>query len=307
MQPINSLPKYEQVLLSHFAILPADFISYRAMKTFLFYDTRKEEKEYSKALKHLVDTKCLKHDPKTNGYKIPLEIRKAILRLRPPTVKNHEDLIGYHFENVIEYEKHNPLRGIELIPNVLSILKYVKENHLLIANLANNLAQTFLYTDAETALHYHKKALQIKQTLLEPNDLHIATAYNNIAATYSNLGDYKKVLEYHHLSLAIKEEHFSPNDPDMAITYNNLGLNYHKAGDYKKALKIQLENLEADDYSIGIIYNNMASNFCNLNDCEQARHYSQLALKILKSHYEYDHPDLAKAVNVFNYIQQHCK
>ena len=63
--------------------------------------------------------------------------------------------------------------------------------------------------------------------ILSENHLDLAASYNNIAITYSKLGDYEKDLAYNLKVIAIYEKILNENHPDLATSYNNIAGTYN--------------------------------------------------------------------------------
>lgn len=73
------------------------------------------------------------------------------------------------------------------------------------------------------------------ESVLEANHPSLATSYNNIAATYYVLGQYKEALVYHQKDLAIGELVLGENHPHLVESYDNIALTYHALGQKSKA------------------------------------------------------------------------
>ena len=88
----------------------------------------------------------------------------------------------------------------------------------------------------EKALSYYEKALTIRQQLLLPNHVDLASSHNNIGNVCYNMGEYVKAFSYYEKALTIRQESLPSKHPDLATSYNNIGLVYNNMGEYAKAL-----------------------------------------------------------------------
>ena len=63
-------------------------------------------------------------------------------------------------------------------------------------------------------------------------------ALNNLAISYSNLGDYSKALELHNTVYTARKEILGENHPDTLTALANLATSYSHIGNYNKALEL---------------------------------------------------------------------
>ena len=87
----------------------------------------------------------------------------------------------------------------------------------------------------EEAKEYHELSLSIRQKKLGPENVKVATSYNNLGLVHDKLGDFEKAKEYHELALSIYQKKLGPENVQVATSYNNLGLVHSKLGDFEKA------------------------------------------------------------------------
>ncbi|MEZ4995618.1 MAG: tetratricopeptide repeat protein [Saprospiraceae bacterium] len=132
----------------------------------------------------------------------------------------------------------------------------------------------------------------------------IAALQNNIATTYSALGQYEQALGYHQKAQAILEVVLESNHPELAQSHNNIAETYRALGKYEQALgyhqkaqSIWEAVLEANHPYLATSYNNIALTYRDLGQYEQALGYHQKAQSIWESVLETNHPDLATSYN----------
>jgi tetratricopeptide (TPR) repeat protein len=153
------------------------------------------------------------------------------------------------------------------------------EKHLEVASSYNNLARLYnylcYYIEAE---EYYNKAKDICETLLEVNNLYMATILNNIALLYS-----------------------SPNlDPKSFTHFQN---NCIKAEDlFYQALEIRKNNLGDNHPDVAESLNNLGMLYVENDNYEEAEEFLQRALEIRKSNYGTEHPKFAESLNNLAYF-----
>ena len=160
-----------------------------------------------------------------------------------------------------------------------------------------------LVGQAQMALTYELRMLQKREQNM-PDSVELATACNNVAATYGALGDHEKALEYNLKALGIWEKKLPPDHPALATSYSNAAVIYGELGDYEKqleyhlkALGIREKKLPPDHPALALSYNNMAGTYGELGDHEKELEYNLKALGICEKKLPPDHPDLALSYN----------
>ena len=160
-----------------------------------------------------------------------------------------------------------------------------------------------LVGQAQMALTYDLRMLQKREQNMK-DSLELATACNNVAATYSALGDHEKALEYDLKALGIREKKLPSDHPDLALSYNNMAVTYGALGDnekrleyHLKALGIREKKLPPDHPDLAHSYNNVAVSYGALGDHEKRLEYNLKALGIWEKKLPSDHPDLALSYN----------
>ena len=138
----------------------------------------------------------------------------------------------------------------------------------------------------------------------DKNELITAYAYNNLAAAYSQQGDYTKTPEWHKKALAIYEKVLGKEHPDTAATYNNIATEYSQQGDYTKALEWYKKALAIYEKVLGkkhpntaATYNNIANVYCSQKNYDKALELYQKALEICEKVLGKEHPSTATIYN----------
>ncbi|CAF1614471.1 unnamed protein product [Rotaria sp. Silwood1] len=168
------------------------------------------------------------------------------------------------------------------------------------------------------ALLYYEKSLDIYKKILSPNDLRLASSYNNIGAVYDNMGEYSKALSYYEKDLEITKKALPPNHPDLAASYNNIGMVYDNMGEYSKALssyeqslEIQKIGLPPNHPDLAASYLNIGAVYYNMGEYSKALSSYEQSLEIRKIALPPNHPDLAASYNnigmVYNNTGEYSK
>jgi len=76
--------------------------------------------------------------------------------------------------------------------------------------------------DYEKTLPLCQRALDIREKVLGPQHLHVATNLCNLSLIYYHMKDYEKALPLCQRALDIREKVLGPQHPDVATTLSNL-------------------------------------------------------------------------------------
>ena len=77
--------------------------------------------------------------------------------------------------------------------------------------------------------------LSITQKKGVPENVQVATSYNNLGVVHEKLGDFEKAKEYQELALSITQKKPGPENVQVATSYNNLGYVHEQLGYFEKA------------------------------------------------------------------------
>jgi signal transduction histidine kinase/Flp pilus assembly protein TadD len=127
------------------------------------------------------------------------------------------------------------------------------------------------------------------------NRAHLTEYYYAKGYCYSNLGDQKLALEFYELA--------NQTNPQLSTTLTNkinigIGSIYRLNGDFSKAIELYSTALNdgSTDF-LDTIYNNMAVIYYQINDFENAIHYSEKAYELLQANGE-----IADSLGILNNI-----
>ena len=116
------------------------------------------------------------------------------------------------------------------------------------------------YATAQPCL---ENALALREKLLEPEHLDVASSLNNLAGLYRDQGHYRKAESLYVRALALREKLLGPEHPDVAISLNNLAelyqaQEYYKKAEllYKRALTIGVKRLGENHFIVDAIRQN---------------------------------------------------
>lgn len=117
---------------------------------------------------------------------------------------------------------------------------------------------------ADEALPLAKRALQIREKLLPPNDLKISISLNYLGTAYARKGDYNAAIEPLERLLKILEDRFGAEDVNLLPTLNrlsslyNLNANERKVEEtYQRVLAIREKVFGADSVEVAQVSYNL--------------------------------------------------
>jgi tetratricopeptide (TPR) repeat protein len=204
----------------------------------------------------------------------------------------------------------NPLEKKEFIIFAASTLDHIDEDDQELATLSNNLS--IIYKEQgqpKQALEFQKKAVKIRETILDKNHPSLATSYNNLSMIYQDMGQLGKALEFQKKDIEISEKILDKNHPSLATSYNNLSLIYQDLGQLEQALKFQLKAinirevvLDENHSDLALSYSNLSTIYQDLEQLEKALEFQLKATKIYESVLDKNHPSLATSYNNLSLI-----
>ena len=77
--------------------------------------------------------------------------------------------------------------------------------------------------------------LSITQKKRVPENVQVATSYNNLGVVHEKMGDFEKAKEYQELALSITQKKPGPENVQVTTSYNNLGCVHEQLGYFEKA------------------------------------------------------------------------
>lgn len=163
-----------------------------------------------------------------------------------------------------------------------------RHSDLLLADKYFEEGENFLkQVEYAAALGSHKKALQLRLTILGRMHSDTAQSYHHTGMCYIYNGNVDAALQNYQQALEIRTAVLGELHPNTAHSCNNVGLCYNDKGDYdqalefeKKALKIRLKVLGEMNQAVASSYNNLGTSYYFKGNNSQALYYHQKALKI---------------------------
>lgn len=150
------------------------------------------------------------------------------------------------------------------------------------------------------ALEWHKRALNIRETVLGKEHPCTAITYNNMASVYLEQGEYNEALGWYQRALLINEAVLGKKHRETATSYHNMGSVYSHQGEYGKALEWYRKDLsiletilDKNHPLIAGSFNDMAGVYCCQGDYSKALELFKKALSIHETVLGMNHPQTA--------------
>ena len=194
---------------------------------------------------------------------------------------------------------------VESYDSIIMIYETEKYDQLKLSEYINQ-AAIFLGSNGnyKKSLDYYKKSLAIREALLKPFDLNLATSYNNIAIAYGDLDDYEQALLYSKKALSIRQAVLDSMHPDITGSYINIATIYNKKSDYQQALiynKLAVNILEtlsdSNSLILATVYNNIASIYESLDKYELSLEFRKKDIAISEASLAKNDPRIAISYN----------
>lgn len=201
----------------------------------------------------------------------------------------------------------------KLLPYALSVSDFFRDNETeQIAILCDNISSIYQYLcKSDNALQYQEKAIKIKEKILLPNSISLATSYNNLSLIFQARGEFIKAMKYQEIALKMREEKLPELDPALAQSYNIISTIYldleefNKAKHYQdKSIEIRKKVLGHNHIDLAISYNNLSNIYYCLGDVAKAKLYQVKSIEIYKKVLPAYHRDLAKSFNYLSLINR---
>ena len=140
--------------------------------------------------------------------------------------------------------------------------------------------------------------------ILGENHPDTLTSLNNLAITYSSLGDYNKALEMKNAVYNARKEILGEKHPDTLASLNNLASSYSYLGDYNKACELQNAAYNARKEILGEKHpdtlsalHNLAIFYSDLGDYNKACELQNAVYNARKEILGEKHPDTLNSLN----------
>jgi tetratricopeptide (TPR) repeat protein/transcriptional regulator with XRE-family HTH domain len=151
-------------------------------------------------------------------------------------------------------------------------------------NAAQYLRVRAQYEQAETM---YQRAIRVKERVLGPEHLQVATSLNGLGQLYWEQGKYEQAEPLFQRALAIYEQQAGPDYPQVASLLENLAALYAEQGNYELAEPLFQRVVSMREQAMGSGHAGVAVSLANLADCyadqgkyEQAEPLYQRALAI---------------------------
>jgi serine/threonine-protein kinase len=149
------------------------------------------------------------------------------------------------------------------------------------------------------ALTFAEESLRLREQVLGAEDLHVATALENVGIVLMSLGRYVEAARAHKRVLAIREKALGRNHPQAATSLTNLANVYLNAGIYEEAVPLYERALGIEENAVGKsssavapTLSDMAEALGKLGRYDEARQALNRALAIFQKVYPSGHPEI---------------
>jgi tetratricopeptide (TPR) repeat protein len=152
--------------------------------------------------------------------------------------------------------------------------------------------------DNDGAARAAEKGLEAAKATLGPDDQHLASMQNNLAALYRMQKRYAEAEPLYVQAIAIREKALGPDDPAVALALNNLAT-LHDAQDhfeeaerlYKRVLAIREKTLGPDHLETAATANSLGELYLAWRRLDQAEPLLKRAHLVRERALPPDHPD----------------
>ena len=170
---------------------------------------------------------------------------------------------------------------------------------LIEARLRTTLGQSFLFLGkAQIATEQFQRARTIITKQLGPDHRDTLSSMNNLATSYSHLGQYTEALKLHELTLALRKAKLGAGHPDtrwsmygLAASYSHLGRHVEAPKLHEETLAIQKLNLGPDHPDTLWTMNDLATSYRALDRLADALKLQKETLALREAKLGPDHPD----------------
>ena len=195
--------------------------------------------------------------------------------------------LSVHAETLIEHSKrcHVEALPIALVANQFGVFLNARA----------------AYAQAKPLL---KRALAIREKVLDREHPDVATSLNDLAELYDNQGQYAKAEPLYQRALGIREKALEPEHADVATSLNNLAGLYRSQGQYAEAGPLYMRALAIREKALGPEHPAVADSLHGLallyaaqGRYAKAEPLYQRALAIREKALGPEHPDVAVILN----------
>lgn len=158
----------------------------------------------------------------------------------------------------------------------------------------------------ERALNYFEHSVRIRSNDSEPNQLKLASSYNNLGKVLYQMNNFILAQTNFQKSLELKLSLFGSTHPLVAASYNNLGAVNWKLNNESEALNLNQKSLEIRLKAFGVAHPSVAKSYMNIailysdqKNFNKAKELFEESLKIRIKTLGQDHLDVASTM--FNF------
>lgn len=207
--------------------------------------------------------------------------------------RDEKDFTG---SEIISFEA---LSYLDKLPNTFL---YTRKKAFVYNNLGMVFHQLGQYGQS---ISYHKKALELKESLSGDNTFTIDNSKINLANVYRDAGQYKLANSYYE-DILDRQEVRRQRPRDYALVMDNYAYSLYLSKDREKLPKLYLEALKLCDsasaeYQTIIINQHLAEYYDNVNQKDSAKYYAYRAKEISE---KYHNDDLLKSLLVLSNVEE---
>jgi tetratricopeptide (TPR) repeat protein len=176
----------------------------------------------------------------------------------------------------------------------------------LLSRVGNYLYGRGQYREAELL---YQKTLGIRERILGPEHVDVATDMNNLARLHTEVGKYAQAEALYQRVQGIRERALGPTHPDLAITINHLGSLYREQGKYaqaeslhKQALAIRIQVFGSNHLDVAESLDDLAVVYNDQGKYTGSEELYKQALAIRERLLGPDHPDVATTLNNLGWL-----
>ena len=201
----------------------------------------------------------------------------------------------------------------QYLPHARTCAELIKQWNMSIAEAAqllsrtgNYLCERAQYSEAEPLL---QKALEIRQQVLGPEHIDVASAMSNLAGLYVYIGKYIQAEILYQQARGMYEHILGPTHPCVATTINDLALLYREQGWFaqaepflEQALALRIQAFGSEHPDVAVSFNNLALIYGDLGKYANSEELYQQALAIEERFLGAEHPEVATTLNNIGWL-----
>jgi CHAT domain-containing protein/Tfp pilus assembly protein PilF len=156
----------------------------------------------------------------------------------------------------------------------------------------------------DAAIPLVESMLKIRERVLGPEHLDVASTLHNLAILYRRKSNYAQAEPLYQRALTIREKALEPEHPDVATSLQSLAILYMMRNDYAKAEPLYQRALTIRVKALGLEHPDVAQTFMNLanlyyfsGNYSKAEPFYQRALTISEKAFGPEHLDVAATLN----------